>query len=100
VLNILAAAGWNGVVILVVLLLHRPLKMLAMRMVFQVFGMPQKDQIKWAKKESSRNSTLDMARGFWNRRSQGRPNVDVAPVKRLQRSRTGNGHEREGDDAA
>ncbi|MGH3773038.1 MAG: hypothetical protein ACRDRW_16865 [Pseudonocardiaceae bacterium] len=59
-----------------------------MRVAFQAYRVPQEEQVEWALKESKRNGTLDLARGFWNRQSQRRRNGDVAPVKRFRAPRT------------
>ncbi len=85
------AAGWSGFALLLFVLLvlmSQPLRMLAMRVVFKAFGVPQKEQVAWVLKESKRNGALDLARGFWNRQSQRRSNVDVAPVRRFRPPRS------------
>lgn len=80
-------AGWSGFALLLLVLMSQPLRMLAMWVVFTVFGVSRQEQAKWALKESKRNGLLDLARSFWNRQSQRRPNVDVASVKRFRASR-------------
>lgn len=87
------AAGWSGFALLLLVLMSQPLRMLAMKVVFKVFGVPQKEQVAWALKESKRNGALDLARGFWNRQSQRRSNVDVAPVRRFRAPRSADADE-------
>ncbi len=81
-------AGWSGFALLLLVLISQPLRMLAMRVVFKAFGVPKKEQAEWALKESRRNCIFDLARSFWNRQSQRRPRVDVAPVKRFRTPRS------------
>lgn len=80
--------GWSGFALVLLVLMSQPLRMLAMWAVFKAFGVSQKEQAEWALKESKRNGMLDLARSFWNRQSQRRPNVDVARVKRLRAPRS------------
>ncbi|MEO7195969.1 MAG: hypothetical protein ABIZ05_14335 [Pseudonocardiaceae bacterium] len=76
-------SGWSSFALSLLVLLGRPLRMLVMRVAFKAYRVPPKQQVKWALKESKRNGTLDLARGFWSRQSQRRPNGDVAPAKRF-----------------
>lgn len=64
-------AGWSSIGLLLIIF-RQHVRMLAMKLVFKVFGVPQKKQIKWALKEAKRNDKLTLARRFWNRASNGR----------------------------
>jgi hypothetical protein len=80
-------AGWSSFALLLLILISQPLRMLAMRVVFKAFGVPQKQQIEWALKESKRHGALDLIKGFWNRQPRRRPNADVGPLKRFRAPR-------------
>jgi hypothetical protein len=78
-LTSLAASGWVGVVVLLIILLRRQIPMLGMRLVFLVYRTPRVDQNKWLLKEARRNDKVTLARGFWNRASQRRPKATPSP---------------------
>lgn len=59
------AAGWSGFalpLLVLLILMSQPLYMLAMKVVFKAFGVPQEEQAKWVLKKSERNGMLDLAR--------------------------------------
>lgn len=88
-LTALAATGWVGVVLFLMVLLARPVRMLPMKIVFVVFGVAKDEQIKWALKEASRDRTLDLLKGFWNRKSQRDTQRKLAEVRRPVRRNSG-----------
>jgi hypothetical protein len=87
VLTALAATGWIGVVLFLMALLARPVRMLPMKIVFMVFGVVEEEQAKWALKEASRDRTLDLFKGFWNRKSQSNAQTKLTRVRGPARRR-------------
>lgn len=78
----LVTGKWSGIVLLLLIFFCRPLKMLVMKVVFKVYGVPHDKQVEWVLKEARKNDKLTFARNFWNRSSQRRPTIN-ARLKRI-----------------
>jgi hypothetical protein len=81
----LAEHGWIGVVLLAVILFRQQIKMLLMWIVFLLYHTPHADKNKWLLQEARRNDKTALARGFWNRASQRRPESTPPPKRRSPR---------------
>lgn len=75
-LTSLAANGWVGIAVVLIVLLKQQIRMLGMWLVFGFFRTSQADQNEWLLEEARRNDKVTLVRDFLNRRSQQPPKTD------------------------